>query len=74
MNKMCVAYLGALLLTLHLIPLQVVQAQTPGPATNATTANKTETPPPKESGSGTTDCFTLLLPLAVAASLLHGWS
>lgn len=61
--------------------LQVVQAQnsTVDPMTMSkndtmtSTAAMTITSKDKN-GSGRTDPFTLLLPLALAASLLHGWS
>lgn len=61
--------------------LQVVQAQsTTGSPMNKTMSNHTMGPTASvntttaKSGSGRTDAFTLLLPLALGASLLHGWS
>lgn len=63
--------------------LQVVQAQnaTDAPMSMNMTMNYTMTPtatvnvtPKDKNGSGRTDAFTLLLPLALTASLLHGWS
>lgn len=86
MKTLCTAYLAVLLLALHLSS-QVIRAQTTAAATDST--NMTATPSPGDnssmaamntttaspnSGSGITDAFTLLLPLAVASSLLHGCS
>ncbi|KAL7380681.1 hypothetical protein ABVT39_022236 [Epinephelus coioides] len=83
---MGIAYLGALLLALHLISSQVVHAQVEtkpdtvasknGTVTNKPTVKPTSTTssPSKDNGAGRTDAFTLLLPLAVGASLLLGWS
>ncbi|KAJ4939067.1 hypothetical protein JOQ06_028529 [Pogonophryne albipinna] len=79
MNKMCLAFLGALLLALHLISTQVVQAQ--NSTVNTTMGNYTTMVPTTigvnttlKSGCGWTAASTLLLPLAVAASLLFGRS
>ncbi|KAK5857107.1 hypothetical protein PBY51_010373 [Eleginops maclovinus] len=76
MNKMCLAFIGALLLSLHLISTQVVQAQ------NSTMSNYTTMEPTTTISGNTslnndcvrTDAFALLLPLAVAASVLFGRS
>ncbi|KAF1375173.1 hypothetical protein PFLUV_G00236760 [Perca fluviatilis] len=75
MNKMCLSFLVALLVVLHLLSTQVVQAQTTKvptvtttKANMTTTVNKTTT----YNGCGRTDALTLL-PLAVASSLLS-WS
>ncbi|KAI9540980.1 hypothetical protein NQZ68_035267 [Dissostichus eleginoides] len=75
MNKMCLAFLGALLLALHLISTQVVQAL------NSTDMNYTTMVTTNigvnttlNGGCGWTAASTLLLPLAVAASLLFGRS
>ncbi|TNN65482.1 hypothetical protein EYF80_024301 [Liparis tanakae] len=76
MTRMCLSYLGALLLALHLISSQVVQAQnvTVSPTNTTIPANVTATTPPPENGCGTTAAFPLMLPLAAAASLFHIWS
>ncbi|KAF3844619.1 hypothetical protein F7725_007782 [Dissostichus mawsoni] len=78
MNKMCLAFLGALLLALHLISTQVVQALN---STDNTPMNYTTMVPTNigvnttlKGGCGWTAASTLLLPLAVAASLLFGRS
>ncbi|KAL3048934.1 hypothetical protein OYC64_008419 [Pagothenia borchgrevinki] len=77
---MCLAFLGALLLALHLISTQVVQAQN---STVNTTMGYYSTMVPTTIGMNTTTLYsgcgwtaasTLLLPLAVAASLLFGRS
>eukprot|EP00064_Thunnus_orientalis_P004147 superscaffoldBa00000369_g4158 len=76
MNKMWVAYIGVLLLALHLSS-QIVVAQSDMNATiSSTTPPKptTTVAPTEKSGSVRNDAFTLFLPLALAASLLHSWS
>lgn len=75
MNKMWVAYIGVLLLALHLSS-QIVVAQSDVNATtpSTTTTSKPTVTPTEKSGSVRNDAFTLLLPLALAASLLHSWS
>ncbi|TMS20995.1 hypothetical protein E3U43_014968 [Larimichthys crocea] len=82
MNKMCLAHLGVFLLALHLLSSQVVQAQAGKNMTsmsNSTSYNMTTMGPVNvtsadKNGSGSIDAFTMLLPLAVIASLLYGWS
>ncbi|GAA6230853.1 signal transducer CD24-like [Lates japonicus] len=68
MNKLCIVYLGVFLLALHLSS-QVAQAQSMVAANNSTTNVTTN-----KNGCERADGLTLLLPLALAAWLLHGWS
>ncbi|KAK2825890.1 hypothetical protein Q5P01_020104 [Channa striata] len=70
MTKMCVIYLGVLMLVLHLS-----SGAEPNNGTEAnpnTTATPTMTTP--KSCSGRAEAVLLLAPLALAASLLHTWS
>ncbi|KAM7403973.1 hypothetical protein PAMA_004405 [Pampus argenteus] len=79
MYKMCVAFLGVFLLTLHLSSQVMAQNVTTTTAMymNTTMSNYTMAPTvnttSKDNGCGRTDASTLL-PLALAAALLHGLS
>ncbi|KAM7376598.1 hypothetical protein PAMP_006321 [Pampus punctatissimus] len=78
MYKMCVAFLGVFLLSLHLSSQVMAQNVTTAVPMNATMSNYTMGPmvntTSKGNGCERTDASTLLLPLAVAATLLHSWS
>lgn len=59
----------------------MVQAQNDTGSVNSTESNNNVTPTAvvnvtvkDKNGSGRIDAYTLLLPLALVASLLHGWS
>ncbi|CAJ1074131.1 hypothetical protein E3U43_014968 [Xyrichtys novacula] len=79
---MCLVHLGLFLLALSILSSQMVQAQnaTEAPMLNTTKPNNTMTTlavdvtEKGKSSCGRTDAFTLLLPLALGASLLHSWS